>query len=90
MELDRELHLNIARAAHNDILFAVMSHLAEGFKDRLWVNLKEKNWSIPGRPQKSLEEHTEIVNAIKNKDSKSASERMFDHLTAVEKALLAE
>jgi len=69
MEFDREFHINIARAAHNVLLFSMMTHLADLLKEKLWINLKEKSWSIPGRPKKYLEEHTEIFNAIKNKDS---------------------
>ncbi len=35
-----------------------------------------------------LKEHTEIFNAIKNKDSKDARKRMQDYLAEVEKNLL--
>ena len=90
MEFDREFHINIARAAHNNLLFSMMTYLADLLKEKLWINLKEKSWSIPGRPQKYFEEHTEILNAIKNKDSKDARKRMYDHLAGVEKDLLRE
>jgi len=90
MEFDREFHINIAKAAHNSLLFSVMTYLADGLKEKLWVNLKEKSWSIPGRPQKYLEEHTEIFKAIRNKDSKSARKHMYAHLSAVEQDLLNE
>jgi GntR family transcriptional repressor for pyruvate dehydrogenase complex len=90
MEFDREFHINIAKAAHNSLLFSIITHLADLQKEKLWINLKEKSWSIPGRPQKYFEEHTEIFNAIKNKDSKSARKRMYDHLADVEKDLLRE
>ena len=90
MELDREFHINIAKAAHNNILFSIMTSLAEGLKEKLWVKLKEKSWNILGHPQKYLKEHAEIFNAIKNKDSKDASKRMYNHLAGVEKDLLSE
>jgi len=90
MEFDREFHINIARAAHNSLLFAMMTYLADLLKEKLWINMKEKSWSIPDRPQKYFEEHTEIFNAIKNKDSKDARKRMYDHLADVEKDLLSE
>jgi len=90
MESDREFHISIAKAAHNSILFSMMSYLADGLKEKLWVNLKEKSWSIPGRPQKYLEEHIQIFDAIKNKDSTTASSRMYHHLAEVEKDLLRE
>lgn len=90
MEFDREFHINIARAAHNSLLFSMMIYLTDLLKEKLWINLKEKSWSIPGRPQKYFEEHNEILKAIKNKDSKGARKRMYDHLAGVERDLLNE
>lgn len=90
MEFDREFHINIAKAAHNSLLFSMITYLANLQREKLWINLKEKSWSIPGRPQKYLEEHTEILNAIKNKDSKGARKRIHDHLAGVERDLLNE
>ena len=90
MKIDREFHINIARAAHNNLLFSMMIYLADLLNEKLWIKMKEKSWSIPGRPQKYLEEHIEIFNAIKNKDSKDARKRMYDHLAGVEKDLLSE
>jgi len=90
MEIDREFHINITRAAHNNLLFSMMTYLSNLLTEKLWINLKEKSWTIPGRPQKYLEEHNEILNAIKNKDSKGARNRMYDHLAGVERDLLNE
>ena len=90
MEFDREFHINIAKAAHNSLLFSMITYMADLQKEKLWINLKEKSWSIPGRPQKYLEEHTEILNAIKNKDSKGARKGMHNHLAGVERDLLNE
>jgi DNA-binding FadR family transcriptional regulator len=90
MEFDREFHINIARAAHNSLLFSMMIYLTDLSKEKLWINLKEKSWSIPGHTQKYFEEHNEILKAIKNKDSKRARNRMYDHLAGVEKDLLNE
>jgi len=88
MELDGEFHMNIARAAHNNLLFSMMDYLNNLLKEELWVNMKEKIWNLPGYPQKYLKEHAEIINAIKNKDSKNARKRVYDHLDGVEKDLL--
>jgi GntR family transcriptional repressor for pyruvate dehydrogenase complex len=90
MEFDREFHINIAKAAHNNLLFSMMIYLTDLSKEKLWINLKEKSWSIPGHPQKYFEEHNEILNSIKNKDSKGARNRMYDHLASVERDLLNE
>jgi GntR family transcriptional repressor for pyruvate dehydrogenase complex len=90
MEFDREFHINIAKAAHNNLLFSMMIYLTDLSKEKLWINLKEKSWSIPGHTQKYFEEHNEILKAIKNKDSKGARNRMYDHLAGVERDLLNE
>jgi GntR family transcriptional repressor for pyruvate dehydrogenase complex len=90
MEFDREFHINIARAAHNSLLFSMMIYLTDLLKEKLWINLKEKSWSIPGRPEKYFEEHNEILSAIKNKDNKKARQKMYDHLNEVERDLLNE
>jgi DNA-binding FadR family transcriptional regulator len=90
MEFDRDFHINIARAVHNDLLFVMMAYLADLLNEKLWINLKEKSLSIPGRPQKYYEEYAEILNAIKSKDSKGASKGMYNHLTGVEKDLFSE
>ena len=90
MEFDREFHINIARAAHNNLLYSMMTYLSNLLTEKLRINLKEKSWSIPGHPQKYFEEHNEILNAIKNKDSKGARNRMYDHLAGVERDLLNE
>ena len=88
MEFDREFHMHIARAAHNNLLFSMMGYLSNLLKEKLWVNMKEKTWNLPGYPQKYLKEHTEIFNAIKNKDSKNARKKVYRHLLDVEKDLL--
>lgn len=90
MELDREFHMNIARAAHNNLLFSMMTYLSNLLKEKLWINMKEKTWNLPGYPQKYLKEHTEIFNAIKNKDSKNARTQAYHHLAGVEKDLLRD
>ena len=88
MEFDREFHINIAKAAHNNLLFSMMTYLSNLLKEKLWVNMKEKTWNLPGYPQKYLKEHNEIFNAIKNKDSKNARKQVNHHLAGVEKDLL--
>lgn len=90
MEFDREFHMNIARAAHNNLLFSMMVYLNNLLKEKLWVNMKKKTWNLPGYPQKYLKEHTEIFNAIKNKDGKDARKQAHHHLAGVERDLLRD
>ena len=90
MEMDREFHISIAQAAHNNLLFSMMLNISDLLKERLWVNMKEKTWNLPGYPQKYLKEHTAILEAIKNKDEKSARKAMYFHLAGVEEDMLKE
>jgi len=90
MEFDRKFHIAIAKAAHNSVLFQMMNYLADGLKESLWVNIKEKSWALPGHPQKYLEEHTKLLEAIKKGDKKAARRTMYSHLADVEEDLLEE
>ena len=90
MEFDRKFHIAIAKAAHNSVLFQMMNYLADGLKESLWVNIKEKSWALPGHPQKYLEEHTKLLEAIKEGDKKAARRTMYNHLADVEEDLLEE
>jgi len=90
MEFDRQFHVAIAKAAHNSILFQMMNYLGDGLKKSLWVNIKGKSWALPGHPQKYLEEHTKLLEAIKEGDKKAARRTMYSHLADVEEDLLEE
>lgn len=90
IEIDMEFDVNITKAVHNTVLSSIMTYLAEGTKEKLWIYLKGKCWSIPGRPQRYLEEHAKILDAIKKKDDKGARERMYNHLVGIERDLINE
>jgi DNA-binding FadR family transcriptional regulator len=87
MELDRQFHTDLARAAHNAVLFRIVSGLLENLKEDLWVRLKEKSWNVPGRPKKYLQEHEEILAAIQNRDKRMARNKILSHLTGIHKDL---
>lgn len=90
MELDREFHINIAKAAHNNFLYSTMLNMNHLLKERLWVNMKEKIWSIPGYHEKYLKEHTDILETIKSKKEKSARKAMHLHLAGLEEDFLSK
>jgi len=52
--------------------------------------MKEKTLNLPGYPLKNLNEHTEIVDAINNKDRKSARKAVYGHLSGVKTNMLEE
>lgn len=90
MEFDREFHISIARAAHNNFLFSIMLNMNDLLKEKLWINIKEKTWSIPGYPQKYLKEHSVIFEAIKNKDSKALRKTMYVRLAPLRGGVVEE
>jgi len=87
MEFDREFHINIARATRNTMLLRIVLHLLENLKESLWIRLKERSWDIPGRPQRYLKEHEEILDAIEKKASAIARKKMYQHLTGIQRDL---
>jgi len=84
-QLDREFHLLIAKATHNAALVQVMKYVVRGLKGPMWVKLKGKSLAIPGRFEKYLSEHSEILRSIKNLDEKKAREAMHKHIRGIEK-----
>ena len=88
MKFDREFHLGVAKAAHNSVLFSIMNYIADGLKEELFMKLKKKSLSTPGRPQKYVIHHTQILDAIRNKNSEEAYRRIYNHLVDVERDLL--
>jgi len=41
MEYDRKFHINIAKAAHNSVLFSMMSYLADGLREKKNVTVSQ-------------------------------------------------
>ena len=72
---DKLLHDMIAKASYN----SAMSKLLALCGDLLSFTIKA-TLDIPGQPQKSLEDHTKIVEAIKKGDGEAAAKHMREHL----------
>lgn len=90
MEADSEFHINIAKGAHNAILLSITTYLTEGMKEKLWMKLTEKTWSLPGLREKYTNQHYKVLNAIRNKNSNEASENMYNHIVSVQEDLFRE
>jgi GntR family transcriptional repressor for pyruvate dehydrogenase complex len=74
IESDTEFHLAIARASHNFVFVNIIKlHLDQ---------------QIPGRREERWREHQAILQAIKEHDSKKASEAMLKHLRTIRKAIV--
>ncbi len=88
MVVDREYHLNIASATHNNFLYSVMFTMNQLLEEKLWTTMKERICKLPGYSKKYINDHTLIFEAIKNKNSEQAKEKMLLHLSGIEKDML--
>jgi len=88
MVIDREFHLKIASATHNNFLYSVMLTMNCLLEEKLWVAMKEKLCRLPGFYKKYINDHGLIFEAIKNRDNKKAREKMLLHLSGIEKDML--
>ena len=87
-ELDRQFHLEIARATGNPILVATQEMIHGLMGQPLWLALiGHSTVNTPGRFEGALKEHQGIFEAIQNKDDQLASTRAKAHLYRVEKIM---
>jgi GntR family transcriptional regulator, transcriptional repressor for pyruvate dehydrogenase complex len=78
-ELDHKFHLTLANSTQNVVLIRIMHNLID-----LLSESRIRSIQIPGRAIKSVEEHSNIVNAIKNQDIALAKKCMSEHLESVQ------
>lgn len=82
-ELDTDFHEGIYRGSGSRIISKMLTELHNN--TRLYRKL---SLSVPGRTEKSVEEHEEILNAILNSDSKSVDGLSTRHVEAAMNNLL--
>jgi len=87
-DLDRKVHLAFARGGNNQILYRTMVEITEQMNKQLWIIMKDKSLEVLGRSEQYHKEHETIFNAIKNRDSKMATQAMLVHLKNIERAFL--
>jgi len=87
-ELDRNLHLAIARGAHNEILYRSMLAITEQMSTHMWRIMKEKSLEVSGRGEIFTQEHEDVLSAVKKGDHKAAAQAMLTHLKSVERSFL--
>lgn len=78
-ELDHKFHLALANSSKNVVLIRIMNFLID-----LLSESRMKTIQIPGRAIRSIQEHIQIVEAIKKKDIVLAQTYMRKHLESVE------
>src|SRR4030067_2138813 len=83
LRADLDLHEAITIAARNPILRRLMASLS-----RLGRASRERTAYIPGEMATSMEDHREIVEALRVRNSKTAAAAMLRHIENVERRLL--
>ena len=75
---DEQFHQAVAAAAHSSILASMMTFISELVRETRLASLGQ-----PGRPQRSLESHRAIANAIRSSDPGAAAKAMQAHIDLV-------
>ena len=79
VDADTEFHFALATATHNTALVKVVSAVEDVLK-----RSRDQSLQQPGRPQRSLDSHRQILEMVGTGDHMGAREAMEYHLTAVE------
>jgi len=75
-------HNKIAEASKNKLLININKNISDAF-----FEYRCRGYSITGRCENCLEEHRNILNAIKKGDAKSGEQAMIEHLNSARKDL---
>jgi GntR family transcriptional repressor for pyruvate dehydrogenase complex len=90
-EADLDFHLALSQASHNSVLAALVEHLTEMMKRQsLWREIKSRSLSHPGRAERYLAEHREILEHVSERDHDAAAESMAAHLDSIAAGLRDE
>lgn len=81
-DCDAQFHETVAEASQNVLILDVMWTILDAVADTRRASL-----SIPSRPQVSLEEHNEILDAIIEQQPERARLLMLHHLDSVESSI---
>tara|TARA_B100000809_G_scaffold147475_1_gene144960 strand:- start:106 stop:831 length:726 start_codon:yes stop_codon:yes gene_type:complete len=79
VDADTEFHFALATATHNSALVKVVSAVEDVLRQS-----RDQSLQQPGRPQRSLDSHREILEMVRAGDHTGARSAMEHHLTAVE------
>ena len=85
IEEDNECHYAIALAADNSVVLKVLDVLMDLLRDT-----RERSLQVEGRPERSIADHRDILNAIQRQDAAGAEAAMRRHIEAVEKMVLTK
>ena len=81
VDADTEFHFALASSTHNNALVKVVSAVEDVLRQS-----RGQSFQHPGRPERSLESHYQILEMIRNGDENGARQAMDHHLITVEPA----
>jgi GntR family transcriptional repressor for pyruvate dehydrogenase complex len=85
-EFDTAFHYTVAEATHNALLFRLFRTISEDFSRSVSV-ARRQLYTDQHNPQKIIDQHRRIYDAIKNHDPDKAAQAMFEHLTYAEREM---
>jgi GntR family transcriptional regulator, transcriptional repressor for pyruvate dehydrogenase complex len=81
-ELDHKFHLTLANNSNNVVLIRIMNFLID-----LLSESRTKSIQIPGRALQSVQEHSKILDAMKQNNINLAQKYMKEHIESVESSI---
>ncbi len=84
VDADTAFHFALGSATRNSALVKVVSAVEDILRRSRDLSLQE-----PGRPQRSLSSHRQILNAVRDGNASAARQAMEHHLTTVEPAVFS-
>lgn len=85
-EFDTAFHYTVAEATHNALLFRLFRTISEDFS-RSVSAARRQLYTDAHNPQKIIDQHRRIYEAIKSRNPDKAAQAMFEHLTYAEREM---
>lgn len=88
-QLDQELHRLFAVATHNSFFVHILDLVGQARTEGGWQKLKERSYT-PERHRQYIEQHRNIVDALKNRDLEQSRRLMTEHLQQIRKNVFGD
>jgi GntR family transcriptional regulator, transcriptional repressor for pyruvate dehydrogenase complex len=85
-EYDIAFHYGIAEATHNGLLIRLFRTIIEDFSGAVSV-ARRQLFIDKDNPQKIIDQHSRVYEAVKGHDPKAATKAMLEHLTFAEREM---
>jgi GntR family transcriptional repressor for pyruvate dehydrogenase complex len=89
-EVDIAFHVGVGTVSRNPVLVMLMQQLAAIMREPMWQRFTDRSRQKTGRPERNLEQHRMIFDAIARGDAEAARAAMLSHIADVEASVLAE